>query len=71
LEGVLLLNGFEMALIGTYERLGVQIALYDKDKCINILMSDMSESEALEYFNYNIEKAYYGDRTPKFISLVE
>jgi len=38
--------------------------IYSKSKCIQILMKDMSEEDALEYYEYNIVGAYMGEKTP-------
>jgi hypothetical protein len=43
---------------------------YDKDKIIEILMRDMSEEEAIEYFEYNILGAWMGAYTPCFVSRI-
>ena len=40
--------------------------VYNRQKCIEILMNDMSEEEAEEYFNYNYLDAFVGDSTPIF-----
>ena len=41
---------------------------YDVNKIIEILARDMSEDEAVEYFEFNILGAYMGERTPVFVS---
>jgi len=38
--------------------------IYSVDKCITILERDMSDTEAIEYFNYNVSGAYMGKKTP-------
>ena len=71
-EDILTADGFDYALIGVCERAGQPIiAVYDKEKCINLLIErdEMTEEEAEEYFNYNIVGAYVGENTPCFITL--
>lgn len=60
-------DGFDEAVIGVVERVGIQAICYDKDKVIKILMKDMSEEEAYEYFDYNIAGAWVGESTPFFL----
>ena len=59
-------DGFDDAIMG-YDSNG--IAVYNYDKCCNILMdtSDMDEREAHEYMEFNVVGAYVGDFTPIFI----
>ena len=59
-------DGFDDAIMG-YGSNGA--AVYDYDKCCHILMdtSDMDESEANEYMQFNVVGAYVGDFTPIFI----
>ena len=47
-----------------------QVAIYDYDKCIMILMHDnnWSEEEAVEWFDFNTIGAWVGDDTPIFIN---
>ena len=67
-----LADGYEDAFVGTtisaFSR--KQVALYDYDKCIMILMHDnnWSEEEAVEWFDYNTIGAWIGDDTPIFIN---
>lgn len=57
--------GFEDALIGMALSFGkMPVALYDYDKCIEILMKDMKRGEAEEYFEFNTLGAYLGEYTP-------
>jgi len=71
-QGLLLADGLDAAFIGTGERWGQpNVAVYDKDKCINILAENMSYEEAVEYFNFNIAGAWVGEQTPIFVDLEE
>lgn len=67
-EGVLIADGFDDALIGLVGRGPDLVALYDSEKCIEILVSrdEMTLEEAMEFFDYNVLGAYMGDRTPMF-----
>lgn len=59
------------ALIGTVQRFGMDtVALYDREKCIEILMGDgMSHEEAEEWFGHNTLGTWAGDGTPCFATL--
>ena len=63
-------DGFEDALIGIGERINLgSVAVYDVDKCIDILMSrdGMNRTEALEFFDYNVKGAWVGEKTPIWV----
>lgn len=69
-EEILFADGFDDALIGVVEQFGrPPVALYNYGRCIQILMEDMTEEEAVEYFDYNVIGAYMGDNTPAFATL--
>jgi len=71
-EDLLLADGLDAAFIGTVKRPNqLNIAVYDKDKCINILAEEMPYEEAVEYFEFNIAGAWVGERTPIFVDLEE
>jgi hypothetical protein len=67
-----LADGFEDAFVGStisaFSR--EQVAVYDHDKCLLILMHDngMSEEEAIDYFNYNVIGSWVGEDTPVFMN---
>lgn len=61
-EEFLKADGFDDAIIGVDET--EMRLIYSVSKCIEILMRDMSEEEALEYFSYNVSGAYMGEKTP-------
>ena len=67
-----LANGLEDAFVGStisaFSR--EQVAIYDYNKCILILMHDnkWSEEEALEWFHFNSIGAWVGEKTPIFIN---
>ena len=66
-----LADGFEKAFVGStisaFSR--EQVALYDYDLCIKVLVKDqqMTEEEAIEYFDYNVIGSWVGEDTPIFI----
>jgi hypothetical protein len=68
-EGLLFADGFDEAIIGVAERIGMEpVVAYDTNKIIEILAREMTEDEAVEFFEFNILGAYMGKRTPIFIS---
>ena len=68
-EGTLTADGFEDALIGYGRQFNYPVAVYDVEKCLNILQlrDGMTEDEAVEYFEYNVQGSYVGESTPVFI----
>ena len=69
-ESVLLADGLEDAFIGIAYQFNMAIAIYDKQKCIDIFVNDgMSYEEANEYFDFNVQGAYVGEKTPAFLDL--
>lgn len=68
---ILLADGFEEALLGYVQVFTHTVALYDRTRCIEILIDQgMTESEAEEYFDYNVVGTYAGERTPAFATLL-
>ena len=67
-ENILLADGFGDAFIGLAHRLNNTFAIYDYNKCIEILMEmDMDIDEAKDYFEYNVVGAWVGNQTPAFL----
>jgi|TARA_R100000664_G_C2746759_1_gene134391 hypothetical protein len=67
-EEALLADGFDDAIIGMCLQFGqLPVVAYDYEKCIQILMKDMTRDEALEYFEFNVINAYMGINTPVYI----
>lgn len=60
-------DGFDEAIVGVVERIGLIAVCYDRSKVIKILMRDMNEDDAWDYYNYNIVGAYVGEATPVFL----
>jgi hypothetical protein len=68
-EGLLFADGFDEAIIGVAERIGMEpVVAYSVGAILQILAQDMTEDEAVEYFEFNILGAYVGERTPVFVS---
>ena len=69
---ILLCDGFDNAFVGVARRCGMEdVAVYDEEKIIQKLMEDdLTEEEAWEHFQFNIEGAYVGERTPMFMSAI-
>ena len=62
-EDILKADGLDDAIIGIEIRSCRLI--YSKSKVIDILVKEgLTEMEALEHYDYNIEGAYVGDKTP-------
>lgn len=71
---LLFADGFDEAILGVAWSFDKPLSVaYDKAKCINILMKrdKMNESDAEEFFNYNVEGAYVGEQTPVFLEKVK
>lgn len=61
-ETFLRAEGFDDAIIGVDD---CQMRLiYSVAKCIKVLMKEMSEEEAIEFFLYNVAGSYVGEKTP-------
>ena len=66
---VLIADGFDDAIMGIVERYGMNpVVLYNKDKCLKILQKrdGMTESEAIDFFYYNVLGSWMGEYTPCF-----
>ena len=66
---MLLADGFEEAIIGITSTWEEEVAVYDKNKCLKILMErdGLSEGEAQEFLEFNVYGAYMGKQTPLFL----
>ena len=61
-------TGFVDAYMGYAEREGLAVAVFDADKCLEILQRDgMTYEEAQEFFNFNVLGAHLGENTPLFL----
>jgi hypothetical protein len=69
-EDTIIATGWGDALVGVGWRLNTPIAVYDRDKVMEMLIADgLDYSDADEYISFNIEGAYVGEGTPLFVSL--
>jgi len=66
-ESLLFADGFDSCIIGYALYNGVYKVIYDKSKILIELSKQMSFEESDEYFLYNIQNAYVGDRTPVYV----
>ena len=68
-EGALFADGFEDALIGLGTQFSHNVAIYDLDKCVAILVArdGMDPHEAQEYLDFNTLGAWVGESTPVFV----
>ncbi len=62
-------DGFDMAIIGITEVNEGYRVCYDIGRILELLVieHDMSEGEAIEYFDFNIGGSYMGPLTPIFV----
>ena len=73
-ESVVQLEGLDDCICGIVERFGMErVLLYNTNKIIEKMVEEdgMPYFEALEFFDFNILGAWFGDRTPCFTSLLE
>jgi len=70
-EGAVILSDLDTAIIGIVEDFNGRRILYSKEKILNILMvrDGMTESEAEEFYDYNILGLYAGEQNPVFLNL--
>ncbi|MGR5451954.1 hypothetical protein ACP3V3_19770 [Vibrio sp. PNB22_3_1] len=71
-RSVMLADGLDEALVGyliSSEHDGWLTSVYSIEKIIRLLvLQGMSEDEAWEWFDFNIEGAYVGPGTPVYIN---
>jgi hypothetical protein len=72
-EDIVVLDGFDEALLGFAERYNFTspIAVYDKDVCLSILKNtrNLSEEEAQDFFQANLLGSWFGSSTPVFVTI--
>ena len=69
-EGAVILDGLDDAIIGIVEEFGNgPRILYSHKKIINILCErdGMNESDAIEFYDYNILGLFAGEQNPVFL----
>ena len=65
----LLADGLDDALIGWgMQATKMPVAIYNYDKCVEILINEgSSQDDAIEWMEYNVTNAWYGEGTPIFM----
>jgi hypothetical protein len=63
-EQFLIATGFDDAIIGIDVK--TMRVIYSVQKCIDILINEheMTDTDALEYFDFNVAGAHFGEKTP-------
>ena len=62
------MDGFDDAILGVVERIGLQTVCYDLNKVIEILMKQgMNEQDAWDWYQFNMLGAWVGEATPVFL----
>jgi hypothetical protein len=61
-------DGYDDCIIGLTFREDKLVVLYDADGIVDKLSKDMPHEEARDFFDFNINGAYVGERTPMFWS---
>lgn len=66
-----ILDDFQDALIGyTENSFFSNSAVYDFEKCISLLIErGLPLNDAVEYFEFNVLGAYFGNNSPIFVSM--
>ena len=63
---MMFVDGYDSAILGMdteYQRV-----IYSKSKMVDVLIQDgLSESDALEWLEYNVWNTYVGEHTPIFL----
>ena len=64
-----LADGYGAAFVGVGRRVGEDLAVYDEEKCLGILMErdGMSFDEARDFFEFNTAGSWVGEGTPIFL----
>lgn len=70
-EELMFADGFDDAILGVTYQNGHSVVLYDRERCIDILMTKgaADREEAEEFFDFNVAGTYIGPRTPLFITM--
>jgi hypothetical protein len=65
---LLRMDGFDDAILGVVERIGLQTVCYDLNKVIEILIKQgMDEQDAWDWYQFNMVGAWVGEATPVFL----
>jgi len=63
---VLFCDGYDDAIIGLGQSFNTYKVIYDRNKILATLEKEMTEDDAIEFFEFNISGAYVGENTPIF-----
>lgn len=64
-------DGLDDAIVGIAQQFtGDRLVVYDRDLILKILERNMPANDAHEYFSFNIEGLWAGDRTPLIMERV-
>lgn len=69
----ILADGFDECVVGIVYGLNKEpVALYDREKMIELMVTrdGMTYEDAAEYFGFNIEGAWVGEKTPAYADLL-
>ena len=68
-DPIMLADGFEEAFVGIGQQFVHTFAVYDHGKCVEILRyrDGMTEEEAEEFMEFNVNGAWVGKGTPVFL----
>lgn len=75
-DKILLADGFDEAFLGVGENSeGNPVAIYSIEKCLSILAEQFKdqedpETDAIDYFEFNVRGSYVGEFTPMFIHTI-
>jgi hypothetical protein len=71
-DSVVVFEDLDDALVGVgVGQDGVPKSVYDQDKIIEILMRDMTEEEAWEYFSFNIEGTKFSNTEVIYLTSIK
>jgi hypothetical protein len=64
-------KGFERAYIGFTVGLEPSVAVFDYDKCVEIICDEknVNEEDAIEYLNFSVVFAHFGKNYPVYVQL--
>ena len=70
-EELLVADGFDDAIVGYFDEL--KKVVYSSNACVDILMANhgMEYDEAIEFFAFNVQGSFVGDKTPLFINTIQ
>lgn len=66
---VIIADGFDDAMLGVGRQFNLNVAVYDYNKCVDVLMKrdKLSYVDAIEWMEFNVVGAYVGKTTPIFL----